>query len=255
MPIAAPPVGARRRAGRLLTGTVALVLVAGCAGGDGDDTEATGSPATSSSDAPKAEPDLASGLLPAEAFGPDAAVTAVSPQLLEKGAGFAASAGENLQVSPEACVMAVKGTQPALDDFDDVAAQTATVGTTVTVEMLIRGGPTKNAVSQLAEAATRCPEAQVTSPQFGQATLTFQELPVPDLGNGAAVLQYTATIAAPDGTVMSLPTLIGAVQDSDRLVMLITAQVESPAPGTAPDPAAFGALLREAYETQAAALD
>jgi hypothetical protein len=247
------PMSLRRRAGRLIAVAAALVLAAGCAGGDGKDAVATGSPTAASSSA--AQPDLASGLLPADAFGPDAAVTAVSPKLLEQGAGFAASAGENLQVSPEACVAAVAGTQPTLDDFGDVAAQTATVGTTVTVEMLIRGGPIKNAVSQLAEAASRCPQARVTSPEFGQATITFQSLPAPDLGKDAAVLQYTVTIAAPDGTRMTLPTLIGAVQDGNRLVMLITAQVEPPTAGTAPDPAAFVGLLQEAYDTQATALD
>ena len=58
----------------------------------------------------------------------------------------------------------MQGTQPEFDDFDDVAAQSATIGTAATVEVLVRGGPTTDAVDQLAAAAERCPQAQITSP-------------------------------------------------------------------------------------------
>jgi hypothetical protein len=109
-------------------------------------------------------------------------------------------------------------------------------------------------VTQLAEAAQRCPTAQVTSPQIGQARITFQNLPAPPLGDGAAVLQYTTVVSAPDGTQVTIPTLIGAVQDGNRLVMLITLPAQPGAPGAVPDPAAFTALLRQAYQAQADAL-
>jgi hypothetical protein len=124
--------------------------------------------------------------------------------------------------------------------------------------VLVRGGPTKDAVSQLSEAAERCPEAQITSPQIGQATVTFESLPVDDLGDGSALLRYTTTVSLPDGTQAAVPALIGAVQDSDRLLVLMNLD-----PGTATDtsggavldPAAFADLLAQAYQMQADALD
>jgi hypothetical protein len=232
----------------------AVVLLTGCGGNGGGTSAASSSEATSSSAAETSPPDLASGLLPADAFGPGASVRAVSPEQLKQGTGFAATAGKDLRITPAECAAAVKDTQPSLDAFDDVAAETATVGTTATVEMLVRGGPIKNAVAQLAEAATRCPQAQVTSPQIGQATITFQQLPVPDLGDGAAALEYTTTATGPDGSQMTIPSLVGGVQDGDRLVMLIMLQAQPGAPGAALDPTAFTALLQQAHETQADAL-
>jgi hypothetical protein len=47
----------------------------------------------------------------------------------------------------------VERTQPDFDDFDDVAAQAATVGSLTTVEVLVRGGPTKDTVDLIKEAA------------------------------------------------------------------------------------------------------
>jgi hypothetical protein len=252
------PVGLHRRPA-VLTATVAAtvaagLLLTGCSGNGGDPSAASPTDSTSSSAAESSPADLASGLLPAAAFGADASVRAVSPEQLKQGAGVAATAGEDLQITPAECVAAVKETQPSLDAFDDVAAEMATVGTTATVEMLVRGGPIKNAVAQLAEAATRCPQAEVTSPQIGRATITFQQLPVPDLGDGAAALQYTTTATGPDGSQITIPSLIGGVQDGDRLVMLITLQAQPGAPGAALDSAAFTALLQQAHETQADAL-
>lgn len=125
--------------------------------------------------------------------------------------------------------------------------------------MLVRGGPTKDAVAQLAAAAERCPQATVTSPRIGSATITFQSLPVDDLGDGAALLSYTTDVALPDGSKVSVPALVGAVQDSDRLLVMISLDPGAAAPGGAPaapqDPVAFADLLARAYRAQAAALD
>ncbi|CCG04209.1 hypothetical protein [Blastococcus saxobsidens] len=242
---------------RLLAGLASTVLLAGCGG----DEEPGGSPAATSTstatatstpaDEPR-EPDLASGLLPAEAFGPEATVVAVSPEQLEQGAGLAAEA-EELQITPESCRATVDGMQPDIYDFEDIAAQTATTGASSTVEMLMRGGPLEDTVAQLAEAAERCPTAQMTSPEIGQATVTFENLPVEDLGDGAALLRYTTSLSAPDGSQVSLPTLIGAVEDGDRLLLLVNIDAGQD-PAAATDPAAFADLLEQAYEAQADAL-
>lgn len=242
----------------LATGLASAALLTACSGDDGSDAASSSSAAESSATeepAPDLAPDLASGLLPADAFGPEATVVAVTAEQLEQGAGLAASGAEGLQITPAECATAVEGTQPQFEDFGDVAAQSATTGTATTVEVLVRGGPIEDSVALLAEAATRCPQAQITSPQIGQATITFETLPVPDLGDGAAVLRYTTAVTLPDGSSVMVPALIGAVEDGDRLLMLISLETGGLAAAAPADPAAFTALLEQAYETQAAALD
>jgi hypothetical protein len=246
------------RAALALAASVALVTA--CGGGEGDEEAASSSssPASSSAAEESEAPDLASGLLPAEAFGPDAAVVAVTQEQLAQGAGLAASGAEGLQITPEECATAVEGTQPDFDDFDDIAAQSATIGSATTVEVLVRGGPTKDTVGQLEEAAARCPQAQITSPAIGSATITFEPLEVGELGDKAALLRYTTAVALPDGTQATVPALIGAVQDGDRVLILMnleTAGITGGAAAAPADPAAFADLLAQAYEAQAAALD
>src|SRR5919112_1869316 len=211
------------RAALALAASVALVTA--CGGGDSGEGASSSAPASSSAAeetaAEESTPDLASGLLTAEAFGPDAAVVAITREQLAQGAGLAASGAEGLQITPGECAVAVEGTQPKFDDFDDIAAQSATTGTATTVEVLVRGGPTKDTVGQLEEAAARCPQAQITSPAIGSATITFEPLEVGDLGDAAALLRYTTAVALPDGTQATVPALIGAVQDGDRVVILM----------------------------------
>jgi hypothetical protein len=184
---------------------------------------------------------------------------AITLDQLQKGTGVAAAGAEGLQVTPEACATAVKGTQPSFDAFDDVVAQSATIGSAATVEVLVRGGPIKDSVEQLAAAAERCPQAQITSPQIGQATVTFEALPVDDLGDGAALLRYTTVVSLAGGSQVTIPALIGAVEDGDRLLVLMNLDAGGATPGATPaapqDPAAFADLLAKAYDAQAAALD
>lgn len=241
---------------RLLAAGVTCAAALTACGGDGEDDERSdpGSKEAAASSERAEEPDLASGLLTDEDFGPDAVVAAVSPEQLQEGAGIAAQFSD-VQIAPESCAAAVEGTQPDLTDFDDIAAVSATVGSTVTVEMVTRGGPVEGAVDQLAGAVQRCPQAQVSSPEIGTATVTFEEVPVADLGDGSAALRYTTVVALPDGTQASVPALIGAVQDGDRLVILTTLSVDPTGAGAALDAAVFASLFERAYETQADALD
>ena len=72
------------------------------------------------------------------------------------------------------------------------------------------------------------------------------------------MLRYTTAVALPDGTQATVPALIGAVQDGDRVLILMnleTSGVTGGAAGAPADPAAFADLLAQAYEAQAAALD
>jgi hypothetical protein len=245
---------AHRVPGLVAAGLISTALLVGCGGSEEEDAPATAA-SSSAEEAPgeAAESDLASGLLPAEAFGPDATVVAVPAEQLSQAGGLAAAA-EGAEIQPEECRAAVEGAQPDLDAFEDVAAQSASLGAATTVEMLVRGGPLEDAVSQLEQAAERCPQAQVTIPGVGQAALTFENLPVDDLGDGAALLRYAVVVTGPDGSQTSIPTLIGAVEDGDRLLLLVTIVADPAQSGGSADPAAFTTLLEQAYETQADAL-
>jgi hypothetical protein len=126
--------------------------------------------------------------------------------------------------------------------------------------MLVRGGPTEGAVEKISDGVAQCPRAEVTSPSLGQVTVDFESLPVPELGDAAVALRYTATVTAPDGARTSVPVLLAVVEDGDRLMVLVRAAVPAGVPGgsgapTAPDdPHAFLELAEDAYQAQAHAL-
>lgn len=243
-----------RRAGALGAAVTCTVLLAAC-GGDGDSSDAAATSAPTSDEAsPSASEslrpggELAAGLLPTESFGPDATVVDVPEEQLREGAGLTA-ADEDVKIEPESCAAAVEGTQPQIDDDAEVAAVSATTAGTTTVEVLLRGDAIDGSVEQLTNAVTNCPEARITSPEIGTATLVFEAVDVPDLGDGSAALQYTTTVTQ-NGTELSIPALVGVVQDGDRVLTLLTLSAD----GSEPDVAAFTALLEEAYQVQADAL-
>jgi hypothetical protein len=76
-------------------------------------------------------------------------------------------------------------------------------------------------------------------------------------------MRYTTSITKPDGGTATVPALIGAVEDGDRLVVLISAAIPagltaaggtgSGSPATL-DPAAFAKLIEKAYQAEADAL-
>ena len=73
---------------------------------------------------------------------------------------------------------------------------------------------------------------------------------MPDLGDGSAGLAVTLSVTGHDGQPVTVPLLLGMVRDGDRLVSLTATD-----PTGGADPAAFAALLQQAYEHQADALD
>ena len=225
----------------------------GGGGVGGSASPASSAPPTSSSpssSSPSPGTGLAAGLLPAEAFGPAAQVTPLTEAQLEQGAAIAGGSAQDLQVDPPECAPAVQGTQPPLDAYDAVAAQVAVLGTTTTVQTLASGGPARDALAPFG-IPERCRSVQVSSPQVGTATIGFDELDVPDLGDGSAGTTYTTTATAPDGTQVTVPALVGVVQDGERLLVLLTTDTS----GGRLDPTAFTDLLRQASDTAAAALD
>ena len=234
----------------LVTLGAAGLLLAGCTStveGSATPSPTTGSAATATPGDTDAA-GLAAGLLPQEAFGAGAQVIPVSEADIRAGSAAVADLS-GATVTPEACAQAVQQSQPSVDDLDDFAAQTATTGSAVVAQLLTVGTP-GDPVADLTASVATCPQATITSPDIGTATLAFAVLDVPELGDGSAGLSYTTTATGPDGSAITVPVLIGVAQDGDRLLTLLSTSL-----GGTPDPVAFGDLLQEAFEHQADALD
>jgi hypothetical protein len=256
----------RRRPRRTLLLGAALAgaaVLTGCGAQDApaDAAQASIAPAADTAAEPSGAvadvADLSAGLLPAEAFGAGGVAPLTAEELAQQAMAYGgpmAGSLDGLTVTPEGCATALEAlreAQPRHEDLDGFAAQLAKAnGTTVlTVEALAAGPAVAGAVEQLVAGVTACPEATVAAP-LGSATVTVQDLQAPDLGDGAAVVSVSATAAQAGGQPITAPALLGLVQDGDRLVTLL-----SSGPGAALDPVAFGALLQQAYEHQAGALD
>lgn len=230
-------------------GTLATAL-AGCAGSGGK--SAASSSASSSKASPTKGADLARGLLPADAFGTGAAVTSITVQQLQHGTGLGGGSLQGAQITPPACAALVQSTQPQGDQLKGAAAEVAKQGTSATVEVLAVSDKAKELASGVDAAIAACPQAQLTLPQGGSATISFQKVDVPKLGDGSAAISFTTVAtAAPGGQQLSVPALVGFAVDGDRLVTLLTAAPQ----GQAPDPAPFTALLQKAYQVQKDKLD
>ncbi|WP_171058082.1 hypothetical protein [Modestobacter altitudinis] len=246
----------RRQVGLLTAGLLGAAVLAGCGSeveGQGSASPTPTSSAGQSTGAPDDVEDLSAGLLPAEAFGAGAQATPITADQLQQQSSLGGlGGGQDVTVTPEACAPAVKSMEPGLDDLTGLGGQTVTTGSagTATAELLIAGPGVTDGVDQLSATVQSCPEATITAPQLGTATATFAELAVPDLGDGSAGMTMTISLTGPDGQPVTVPLLMGMVADGDRLVSLTTTD-----PTGATDPAAFGALLQQAYEHQADALD
>jgi hypothetical protein len=235
-------------------GAAVVGSLAGCAG-DGSGGRAAASGTSGSAAATSGSvtgSTLTEGLLPADTFGIQATVVPVTlEQLRQSTSSLGGAAMAGLEVEPPACAVAVQGTAPNYTKVDDLAAQSAISPTGTTVEALMTGSATKGAVERLRGSAAACPQATVAGPQSGTVTMTFQMVPIIERGDDAGALLLTTTVAKPDGTSTSVPTLMAAIEDHGRLLLL----AESGTNGTVPDEAAFTALLDKAYTTQAHAFD
>jgi len=230
----------------LAAASSASLLLAGC----GAATSDTAGPAPQVAPAAATEdaPALADGLLPADRFAPGGTVTQVTGDefaalLGHDRSGHGAPAG--VTVTPRACVDALAAARTALGDpsaVDDAAGQYTRTGFTGTAEVLATGGPAATVVGTLTDAVAACPTATVATP-MGQAVLTFGAVTTPDLGDAAAVVPVTVTVTRDQGPGMTGSALVGVVSDGDRVLGLATGGL-----GTAPDAAAFDALLADAAQ-------
>jgi hypothetical protein len=243
-----------RRTSLLTTGLVAGAVLTGCASDAGvQEAAATGAPPPSAeaAAATPAPADLAAGLLPAEAFGPDARVLPVSGQQLSDGTPAAMGAPADVEVTPEACTAALQALPVQPPAAEDLAAQVAVQGATYTAELLAVAGPAAGLVGRVPELVGQCPQVTVSSPEHGSATFDLATFDVPDVGDAAVGVSVAVAATEPGGTRREASGLLGLVQDGDRVVALATGDRE----GAEPDRAAFTALLEQAHEVQAEALD
>ncbi|SDC74072.1 hypothetical protein SAMN05660690_2364 [Geodermatophilus telluris] len=240
-------------------GLLTAPLLAACGGevspsassSSASSSSASSSESSAASSSAAGGSDLAPGLLPADAFGPGAQVTPVTEAQLQQGAALAGGSAAGLQVDPPECAALVQQSQPSFDEYEDVAAQVAVLGTTTTVQALVSGGPAGEALAGLGERPAGCDSVQVTPPEVGTVQIDYGPLDLPDLGDGTGGTAFTTTAVGPDGQQLVVPALVGVVQDGERAVVLVSTDTQ----GGTLDPTAFSALLQQAYETQAESLD
>jgi hypothetical protein len=248
-----PP--SRSRTALLITAGLAAAATAlsGCAAGASGQAAAGSSaasgPASATSAALDGVADLSAGLLPAEACGAGG-VAPITRDQLQQQLGVVGGARGGVTVAPEGCAEAVQGTLPTLDGLGGLAAELAKTpgGTGMTVEVLAAGDAVAGSVARLSAGVAACPKATLTAPQ-GTATVTFQPVQAPQLGDGAAAVSFTTTVTGTSGQAYTVPAIVGMVQDGRRVVTLVTTYSNG-----AGDPAPFLALLQQAYQHQADAL-
>ncbi len=251
-----------RRLTTLLAATGAAVLVSSCADAPGagqagatsagsSSSAGTSSSASTSSSAPTSEQrasveELTAALLPAEAFGPGAQVTTVNVQQLATNPG--AIAPEST-IDPDTCTEGVGGTQPAFTPDDGtIVAQTATTETGATVEVLVDAEDIEGLTPDLADLVAQCPQVTVATPDGGTVTVDYAPLDVPAVGDSAEAVTANLALTGPDGTNLTLVSLLAVAVDGDRLLFLQQVAQSS----TPPDPAAFATLFADAFEAQQA---
>jgi hypothetical protein len=243
----------RRTLPMALAGLGVVAVVSGCAdsgGGEAAAPAASSAAATSESADPTAsEPmstndELAAALLPAEAFGPDANVVTVDVRSLSTSASGGLPEGGS--ITPAECGQSVGATQLTPDDFGAIVAQSATSAAGVTVQVLAESEKIEGKASQFDELVAQCPQVTVNAPDGSTATVDFAALEVPDLGDSSDGIHLTIAVQGPDGTNLTIPSLLAVATDGQRLLFL-----QQTGASSAPlDGAAFTALLEQAFEAQ-----
>lgn len=241
----------RRRLNGLLATAGTVVLVSACAEGpasgeaaaSSSTSSSTSAPASTTQERPSVE-ELTDALLPAEAFGPGAQVTTVNVQQLATNPG---AISPESTIDPDTCTEGVGGTQPAFTPEDGtIVAQTAVTETVSTVEVLVHAEDVDGLTPELADLVAQCPQVTVDAPDGSTATIDFAVLDVPDVGDASEAVTAELALTAPDGTNLTVTSLLAIAVDGDRLLFL---QQSGPT-STPPDPAAFTALFEQAFAAQ-----
>lgn len=230
-------------------GALLLAAAAGCAEEDagGEAGAASTSSAAPSSDAEESAPtndELAAGLLPAEAFGPDATVVTVD---LREISTSSSPLPEGATVTPAECGQGLGAIQLGPDDFGAVVAQTAETPTTLTVQVLAADdGIEAGSSAAFDELLAQCSRVDLTLPDGSTGTLELRELEVADVGEVSEGVVLTTTVNGPDGSTATVPGLLAVAVDGQRLMFL----QQLGADGAPLDEAAFADLFEQAFKAQ-----
>ncbi|MGY1622076.1 hypothetical protein ACI789_07780 [Geodermatophilus sp. SYSU D00965] len=241
----------RRNLPVVLAGLGVLTAVSACAergGGEAAAPSSSAGPAATSPVAEEAElsteDELAAGLLPPEAFGPDAQVLTVDVrQLASSGTGGLPPGGST---TPPECGQSVGSTQLTPEDFGVMVAQTATSSAAVTAQVLAESEQVDGEAAQFGEVLEKCPEVTVAAPDGSTATVTFSDFEVPALGDASDGIAFTTAVQGADGTSITVPSLMAVATDGPRVLFL-----QQTGTNSAPlDEAAFTGLFEDAFEAQ-----
>jgi hypothetical protein len=248
-----------RSVAALGAGLVAGAVLAGCAAAQPRTAPAAATGPAESSATPSASSELADGLLPAEAFGEDADVDV----LPFDGVPYFGPWGhwghwdhwghDDESVMPAECQTALDQTPTQLDDVQDAAGQVAHADGTRTFEVLAVPAEPGDAVEQFQAVVDACGAVSFSDEDGDEAHGDVQVAidPLPGLPDGMAGVSVTFSGTYPDGS-WAATSLLGIAQDGDRVLVLAQMSWDD---DPAPDPAAFTALLQQAYDVQADALD
>jgi hypothetical protein len=205
----------------------------------------TASPATETTEAPAG--DLAAGLLPSSAFGPDAEVVQLPDDVPGWwsghddwwGHGEAADLPEGTGVEPAACADVLAALPELPYDDPEVAGQVATTDQLRTFEVLADGPALEGLQLPVDQLLQNCSQVTVTGPWGMTATFSVTELDAAARGESTTALAVAVTSPAGDRS-----GLVGVVTQGSRALML----AQTAPDGAAPDQAAFTALLDQAAD-------
>jgi hypothetical protein len=131
------------------------------------------------------------------------------------------------------------------EDFGVAVAQSATGPDGITVEVLAESEQVADAAPRLDELVEQCPQVTVEVPDGTSVTIEFAAFEVPELGDASDGLRFTTAVSAPDGTQVTVPSLLAVASEGQRLVFLQRTSADS-----APlDEAAFTDLFEQAFRT------
>ena len=187
--------------------------------------------------------ELAAGLLPADAFGPEANVVTIDIRQVSTGASGGLPQGAT--VTPPECGEGLGATTVSPEDFGVAVAQSATAPDGVTVEVLAESEQVGDTAPRFDELVEQCPRITVDAPDGTSVTVDFAAFEVPAVGDTSDGLRFTTAVSAPDGTQLTVPSLLAVATEGQRMVFLQRTGADS----TPLDEAAFTGLFEQAVQT------
>ena len=246
----------RRLLPTALAGLAVLAAATGCADPAAGNAAAPSPSAESSGGSSSAAPsssaatdelstadELAAGLLPADAFGPEANVVTIDIRQVSTGASGGLPQGAT--ITPPECGQGLGATTVSPEDFGVVVAQSATAPDGITVEVLAESEQVGETAPRFDELVEQCPRVTVDAPDGSSVTVDFAAFDVPDLGDASDGLRFTTAVSAADGTQVTVPSLLAVATEGPRLVFLQRTGADS----TPLDEAAFTDLFERAVQT------